>query len=469
MSQKSFVILGVVAGFALSGGGIAACSNRDGGFAEPKGVFDPDSGVPTGDCLFQCSLDGRSVIRSCTGEIVETCSAELACGAGLCQEPCAAAAADHSSNGCAFYFQPARFTKSLNQGCFVAYVVNTSTQPIDIALELEGQSLDISKSLYRATSGDPTWVPHVGPLAVGESAVLFISDHAPEAQLPWPDEDSPCPDGVVPVTYADTLPEGTGIGTSFHLTTSSPVNLSTMYPFGGARAWTSTATLLLPVATWGTQHIIVNAWEAPQYLPGPGGPAAQIVASEDDTEITIRPTRAIQDGADVVGTAALVPATYHLGKGQLLQIDQAEELSGSIVTSNKPTSVFGGHEAMNLPSTRQARDFALQQLPPYEQWGSEYVAVGYRPRLGDEHEPMPYRIVAARDGTQLDYDPAVPPGAPLTMSAGEVATFWGATGDAFVVRTQDVDHPIYVAAYMTSAGDAIIGQDFLGKKNFAGN
>ncbi len=64
---------------------------------------------------------------------------------------------------------------------------------------------------------------------------------------------------------------------------------------------------------------------------------------------------------------------------------------------------------------------------------------------------MPYRIVAARDGTRLDYDPEIPPGAPTTMNAGEVTMFYRGTGDAFVVRTQDADRPIYVSAHMTGS------------------
>ena len=118
-----------------------------------------------------------------------------------------------------------------------------------------------------------------------------------------------------------------------------------------------------------------------------------------------------------------MPATYRLDKGQYLQLVQDEELSGSIVTSNKPTTIFGGTRMRERPVDAVACDILAQQLPAFEQWGSEYVGVGYRPRLGNEHEPVPYRIVAARDGTRLDYDPAIPPGAPVTMSAGEVVTF----------------------------------------------
>jgi hypothetical protein len=76
--------------------------------------------------------------------------------------------------------------------------------------------------------------------------------------------------------------------------------------------------------------------------------------------------------------------------------------------------------------------------------------VRYRGRTSDA-ESSPYRIVAAVDGTVLSYDPSPPVGAPATMAAGEVATF--STATPFVVRSQDVNHPIYVAAYMTSGGN----------------
>jgi len=141
--------------------------------------------------------------------------------------------------------------------------------------------------------------------------------------------------------------------------------------------------------------------------------------------------------------------SYRLESGQYLQLVQTEELSGSIVASNKPTSVFGGNACARIPGTVGACDVLYQQLPPFEQWGHEYVGVGYRPRRGNEHEPMMYRIVAARSGTRLDYDPVKPPGAPLTMSAGESALFAAGAGDAFVVRSQDSEHPIYLAAHMT--------------------
>ena len=471
-SGKAFALGLGVAGLALSGALASACGERPSFNPDLERSFEPDASIDAGDCLLQCSLDGRSVVRTCTGEVVETCPPELACGAGACQEPCAAAAADRRSNGCEFYFQPPLFTKYYSQSCYAAYVVNTSTVPVELSLELEGRTLDVSKSVFRTESGSAKLLPHTGPIPVGESVIVFVSDRDPSG--PPARRNAPCPEGTVPAVRGDSLPDGTGIGTSFHLRTNVPVSASAIYPFGGADSFLPSATLLLPVATWGKQHVIVNSWETTTSFAYVSieQPGAQIVAAEDDTEITIQPTHDIQDGIGVVGTPALVPATYRLSKGQVLQLKQAEELSGSFVTSNKPTSVFGGHACMTVPAGRDACDTALQQLPSFDQWGSEYVGVGYRPRMGNEHEPMAYRIVAARDGTRLEYDPAVPAGAPVAMSAGEVATFWGEVGTPFVVRTQDSDHPVYLAAYMSGGGTPNTGltgaKDILGDQNMLG-
>ena len=440
-------MIGVAAPLILAVFAAVACvDDRDGFVSEGPRDFGGDAGsdAPAASlCPFQCSLDGRSIVRACTGEVVEQCPPELACGEARCQAPCAAAAADARSDGCEFYFQAPRFKRNLRQSCFAMFVVNTSIQAVDLSLDIDGASLDISKSVYRTTAGDATLIPHSGSLASGESAILFVSDQDPSK--PTTGNGAACPYGVVPATYQDDLPNGTGYAPAFHLKSNVPVAVTSMYPFGGAISHFPTASLLLPVATWSKEHILINGWETGYS----GEPAAQIVASEDDTEVTITPTRDIQDGSGVVGALAGTPASYRLAKGQLLQITQSEELSGSIVSSTKPTTIFGGHSAADIPTTGGTADVLAQQIPGFDRWGSEYVGVGYRPRLGNEHELVGYRIVAARDGTRLEYDPQIPAGAPVTMSAGEVAMFAHGTGNAFVVRTQDAEHPIYVSAHMS--------------------
>ena len=418
---------------------VGACGDDRDGFIKAPELVTPLPDEDAGTCPLQCSLDGRSVIQSCDGSVVETCPDTQACGAATCQEACAAAAADSRSDGCEFYVQ----NFALNDdGCLAAFLVNTSAQPVEIALDKEGKGLDLSKAVWRTNPGDATLIEHAGPIPPGESVVLFIAGPREVATGSFGSKPLYCPEGVVPATEGYALGR-TGIGTSLHLTASAPVSAVAIFPFGGAKSHKPAATLLMPVVTWAKEHVLIDGWEASS-----GKPASQIVASQDGTEITIIANKALQNGLDVKGGPANTPLKYSLDKGQYFQIHQHHELVGSIVLSNKPTTIFGGNSCADVPVSGGACDMLWQQIPSFEQWGSEYVGVGYRQRTASPHELMPYRIVAAQDGTRLDYDPVIPPGAPTEMNAGDVATFPVGVNEPFVVRTQDAQHPIYVAAYM---------------------
>ncbi|AKV00192.1 hypothetical protein AKJ09_06855 [Labilithrix luteola] len=459
--MRHVAVMGII-GAAIAASAFVGCGKSNGFVTGDDKQFDFDaSTAPDGPvCGKQCSLDARSIIDGCTGETVEACSDDKACGAGVCQEPCAAAAADRSSNGCEFYLQEPLYTKVYGQSCYAAFVVNTSNQPVDVTLERDGAELDISKAVFSTQPGSADLTPHEGSIAPGESVILFVSDKGPNgpvATVPAVGEPVPCPNGVVAASYAFPGPEGTGFGSSFRLKSTLPVALSSIYPYGGASTYLPGATLHLPVASWATENIIVNGWEGFHHPDIHAWAGAQIVAS-DDTDITIVPTTNLADGVNFVGAAAHRPTTYHLEKGQYLQLSQQAEFTGSLLYSSKPVGTFAGHGLPFVPTSSCCGDIIQQQIPAFGGWGNEYVGAGYRPRLGNESELLPYRIVAARDGTRLDYDPEIPAGAPTELSAGEFATFAAPTGHPFVVRTQDADHPIYLAAYMSGAdGGGIAG------------
>ena len=105
-----------------------ACGDDRVAFPRPEN-FPADAAAPPA-CGLSCTIDGRSIFDTCTNEVVETCPAELACGAARCQPPCAAAAADRSSNGCEFYFQMPHYEGVRPQSCFGAFIVNSSAQPL---------------------------------------------------------------------------------------------------------------------------------------------------------------------------------------------------------------------------------------------------------------------------------------------------------------------------------------------------
>lgn len=442
MMRARVVALGLVA--------VGACTNSDRAFDPNKdAVFTPavDAGQQSCDGT-RCSYDSRSIVKNCTEEVVQTCPPELACGGAECVDPCTAAEREKGSRGCEFYFQPPPLYSAKDisfadkTGCYAAYLVNTSAIASTIRLEYAGSDLDLTGSVYSLKSGETTLTAHDGAIQPGEAVVVFLAD-------PPGTDHVKCPAQVRPATTENPDRIIRGTSTSFHLVTSVPVSASTIFPFGGAESSVPTGTLLLPTSTWGKEHVVIEPWGlglAAGYDRFGLFPTMQIVAKEDDTTIEIRPTADIQDDRDFVGALKGTPTKYKLNRGQYLQIAQAEELTGSIVTSDKPTSLFGAHSCMLLPQDVMACDTAQQQIPSFAQWGSEYVGAGYLPRLGDS-EDAPYRIVAAVDGTELTYDPAPPYGAPTKLDGGQVATFW--TRDPFVVRAQDTEHPLYVASYMT--------------------
>jgi hypothetical protein len=231
---------------------------------------------------------------------------------------------------------------------------------------------------------------------------------------------------------------------ALRVTSSAPVVLYDILPFGGGKSEVTDATLLLPTSTWDTNYVVVT--------PRPQGfntlnPAVAIVAAQDGTTVTVRPSVDITAGTNVVAATANKPQNYSLNRGQVLRFEQQADLLGSIVQSTKPVGVWGEQSCINIDAT--ACDGAHEQIPPIRALGSEYAVVRYRNRVPNMEETPPVRIVGAVDGTTLTYDPAPPMMAPTTINEGQAVDVRSNAGQPFVVKSQDNKHPFYVAAYMT--------------------
>jgi hypothetical protein len=124
------------------------------------------------------------------------------------------------------------------------------------------------------------------------------------------------------------------------------------------------------------------------------------------------------------------------------------DISGSIISSNKPVAFNGGNGYLCLgsqTSTGGGCDSDHEQIPPVQALGSEYVAAPHMSRLSMGDESLIYRFVGAVNGTTLTYDPPVP-GAPTTLKLAQMVEF-EAKG-AFIVKSQDAQHPFYVGQMM---------------------
>ena len=388
-------------------------------------------------CALSCSPEFDQVL--CDDDVVETCAPGSFCIEDTCHplSACDAAGLLQRSEGCDFWAVKTELNPEADGACFAVFVANTGNTPAHLTVRRGDKVLPVN-SFSRIPKGqgqDLAFSPYnnAAGLPVGEVAILFLSR--------GPGNYIDCP--VSPAIAEETQISGTGRGLAFHITSDVPIAAYQMQPFGGGSGAVTAASLLLPTSVWDRSYIAVNAGAADKS----GSPLLTFIARENDTNITLRPNAAVEPGDDVKGGPAGAPITYTLTRGQSLQIKQVEELTGSTILADKPFALFGGSTCLNIPTNTHACDGAHQQIPPVRALGHAYAAVRYRDRVADKPESPPWRLVGAAKDTQLIWTPARPPGAPTTLTLGQVADFDAA--GPFHVRSQDADHPFYAAAYMT--------------------
>ncbi|AKU96512.1 hypothetical protein AKJ09_03176 [Labilithrix luteola] len=438
----------------------ASCGESDRAFVEdtPGPIAPPDAAPfePGPSCAgLRCSRDLKKVVDGCTEAVIEECGPDKGCAEGACVDACLAAESSQGSAGCSFWTLPPDEPIYGPGSCFAAMIANTWDRPVTIQAEYGTEPLDLSQSLFtaEAVGAEPKYTKLEGPLPPGQVALVFLSEIRPTPPPTGGRQNfSACPLGTVGALNGDPITHGTARTKAFSIKTDAPVSAYSIYPYGGAKTFIPSATLLLPTSSWKTNYVAVNGWPFTRdiYNNPLGSPTLQIVATSDDTEVSMRPKLDIYDGVDLIGGAAGQRVTWKLSRGEVIQIAQVEELTGSPIESNKPIGVFGGSQCTFLPNTVSACDTLQQQIPPLAQWGSEYGLVPFRSRIpstAERREKVPYRLVGAVDGTVLTYDPAKPLEAPATLKAGELVTFM--TDELVVVRSQDADHPFYASVMMT--------------------
>jgi hypothetical protein len=351
---------------------------------------------------------------------------------------CATAASEKGNAGCSFFAVPLPVRGETGESCFAMYVVNPGSQPVKLALDRAGTKFSLAQvaRLPRGTGQHLTYQPfdEQAGLPPGDVAILFLAPGV-------------CPAGITPALATSPFTDDDMVesseGAAFHLTADRPVVAYQIIPYGGAGSHVTSATLLLPHEAWGTSYVTATPAFVSTFVV--------VTAAEDGTEVSFRSTGDINGRGGVPALRKGVTGQLTLAAGQFAIMHSdfvaTDGLSGGILTATKPISVMGGSPCFNMPVDHGACDSAHQQLPPLEALGNEYVAVRYRNRMPGVDESVPWQIVGAADGTTLTYAPAAPAGAPTTVAAGQSALFF--TRDAFVVKSQDSQHPFYVAGYMT--------------------
>ena len=442
----------------------AACSPaRRAPSGDDAGMNGSGSDAGTGS---YCSSDLHDVVDD-QGNIVATCPADQGCANGQCVPACMAAAASQGSVGCDFVVATPSFFPNITPPCFAVFLANN--WPLDATITIDRDGHSYSATTYGrvpdGTANAAAWPALAGnAIATNGVAVLFLSSDPDSHNLATP---MTCPVAPAIGSVGGTaiysgVRAATGRGTAWHITTTMPVSGYDILPYGGGPSLLPSAELLLPTTAWGTNYVAAG----PMPSTGPGW--GQIVAAQDATTVMITPSGSLPAGANVTSAPAHQTTIYQLDAGQYIQWQDAGDMTGSVIVSDRPVAFTGGTGYLCLTSATSKSggcDSAHQMIPPISALGWEYVAPPYATRRADlQEEAIRYRFVGAVDGTQLVYDPPIA-GAPATLAAGAIAEL--ETYGAFTIKSQDAMHPFYVAQYMAGCElNVPMRQGFLGDEEF---
>ena len=335
--------------------------------------------------------------------------------------------------GCEYYPTFLQHWDGPQSRCFAAFVANTWNTAANLDVFYQGQELAIESFAHVPAGFGPNlsyqpYDPDLG-LPPGEVLILFLSGPTQGAAS------CPQPSAIASGVHLT----GSGIAGSFRVVSDVPVVAYQINPYGGGSAAVTGASLLLPSSAWDDNYVMING------LPGSvGKPAANVIAAEDATAVTLLPVAAVAGGGGIPSGPADVPLELQLDAGEHAQFIQDEELTGSVLMSDKPVGLMGGHSGMQAPVGTPYSDHAEQMIPPVRALGHEYVGVMHRPRAS---EPGIWRVVGAVDGTALSWSSDV--GGPPTLDQGDKVEF--VTADPFVVSSQDEEHPFLLFNYMSGS------------------
>lgn len=437
---------------ANGGGGTGNTSGggNSGGSGAIIGTGGSDGG-PTNK--LGCTPDLQSVVSE-SGAVVKTCAPDQGCFEGECLPPCEAAGKAGGNIGCDFYAPDPPFTgqgwagaySQLLGPCYAVFLANAWKRSVKIQVTRGGQTFDVT-SFARIPKGN---IPNVTyqPLPTeglppDEVAILFLS-HKPGVQNQTSLE---CP--IPPALLDNAAAIESGRGQAFRVTTDTPVSAYAILPYGGARSYLPSATLLFPATAYGKNYVTMSPHDLPDPAQPPGRVWAHVVGTVNGTTVDIVPQKALPGGAGVAAAPAGQKTTYSLNEGEILQWLGADT-NGMIIASDQPVGLFTGTTYLHAPSATSSsggHDATHQQIPPVGALGSEYAAPLIVTRLNSlQQESIPHRIVGVVDGTQLSWEPAPPAGAPSVLNAGNVVEFQ--TNQPFVVRSQGSDFPFLLSNYM---------------------
>ncbi len=130
-----------------------------------------------------------------------------------------------------------------------------------------------------------------------------------------------------------------------------------------------------------------------------------VAAWEDNTVVTIKPSTVTSSGTS--GTIEFTLDQFEAVQIQSEPFTALRDLTGTVVTSNNPVAVYGGHMRAEVPVGYQqpgfnstSRDHLCEQLPPTTRWGTKFVTSSFF-RLNVNTDPDVLRVLARDNDTRV--------------------------------------------------------------------
>jgi hypothetical protein len=373
----------------------------------------PNTGSCNGDVGTHCKADGSGYVEEvCDALKGTTCNA----ASGACDGVCSLGQLGKSYIGCDYWPTITANVVSANFNFAVA-VSNTTSSPATVT---------VTRGANTVTTAT---------IAANDVAVI---------KLPWVNALKTSPSSAVVAEGAYRL-RSTQPVTVYQF---NPLEYTSGAPCNGwdvsACSYTNDASLLLPATAWtGTYYVATwSHWDQ--------GYSAlyAITASENGTTVNIAappgaPGNLVKGG--IGGLANSGSGTITLNAGDVAQVMSATgELTGTLVSADKPIQVVGGHDCTQVPIGVTACDHLEESLFPYETLSNAYiVAAPLIPNGSAVPKVEVVRIVATKPNTTLVYDP--PQSAPASIGqAGQFIELANTNADFGVTASE----PIIVMQYM---------------------
>ena len=227
------------------------------------------------------------------------------------------------------------------------------------------------------------------------------------------------------------------------------------------------SSMLLPETTLRNDYIIASYNPHPASLSQKGRPTYfEVIGLENETTIEwIPPVQTAGNGLPIKPVMPGEKGTLKINRFDTIRITASlcpsdecpgaldpaanlQDISGTVLRSNKPIWVVGASRCSRVPvrdtPPRGRCDPLQEQLIPIDYWGTEYVAAPAPTRETERHY---WRIFAGRAGVTVE---TIPPQAntPHTFSAtGEFIELDVANGTAFIVKASG---PVMPVQYLQS-------------------